>query len=223
MLPRTGAVDGLAGLVQPWATAYPDHRWLQTTLLFTHLAGIFLGGGFAIATDRDTFIAMRSARLSGQIRHLGRIHTIHKPVMFGLVLALASGFLLVFREAVAQSAADTLPEKVVDQAYEAFNRADAAGYYSFFAPVSYHTTMEDTDRAPRRLDRDEAIRHLSQALADMKAFKPKAKAARRIVLGAYVVDEQVISGPGMVHLDIFEVRNGKIVHEWESNVQREIR
>jgi hypothetical protein len=94
MLPPTGAVDGLASLVQPWATAYADHRWLQTTLLFTHLAGIFLGGGFAIAADRDTFIAMRNARLSGQIRHLGRIRTIHKPVMFGLVLALASGFLL---------------------------------------------------------------------------------------------------------------------------------
>ena len=37
---------------------------------------------------------MRAARLSGQIRHLGRIRTIHKPVMFGLVLALGSGFLL---------------------------------------------------------------------------------------------------------------------------------
>ncbi|MGH7498551.1 MAG: hypothetical protein ACREL3_06835 [Gemmatimonadales bacterium] len=94
MLAPTGAVDGLAGLVQPWATLYADHPWLQTTVLFVHLSGIFLGGGFAIATDRDTFVAMRNARLSGQIRHLGRLRTIHKPVMFGLILALASGFLL---------------------------------------------------------------------------------------------------------------------------------
>jgi hypothetical protein len=72
MVPTTGAVEGLAGLVQPWASFYSDHRWLQTTLIFVHLSGIFLGGGFAIAADRDTFIAMQNARLSGQIRHLGR-------------------------------------------------------------------------------------------------------------------------------------------------------
>ncbi|MEZ0335375.1 MAG: hypothetical protein ACAI18_15300 [Gemmatimonadales bacterium] len=94
MLPSLGAAGGLAGLVEPWATYYADHAWLQTSLLFAHLAGIFLGGGFAMATDRDTFIAMRAARLSGQIRHLGRIRSVHKPVILGLVLALGSGFLL---------------------------------------------------------------------------------------------------------------------------------
>jgi hypothetical protein len=93
-MPPAPAVTDVAGVVQPWASFYADHGWLQTTLLFAHLAGIFLGGGFAIATDRDTFLAVRAARLSGQIRHLGRLRTIHKPVMFGLALALASGFLL---------------------------------------------------------------------------------------------------------------------------------
>jgi hypothetical protein len=94
MLPSTGPVEGLASLAQPWATLYADHRWVQSTVLFAHLAGMFLGGGFAIAADRDTFVAMRTARLSGQIRHLGRIRTVHKPVMFGLILTLGSGFLL---------------------------------------------------------------------------------------------------------------------------------
>jgi len=94
MLASMGAQDVLTRLAQPWATLYADHAWLQTTILFLHLSGMFLGGGFAIATDRDTFIAVRAARLSGQIRHLGRIRTIHKPVMFGLALALGSGFLL---------------------------------------------------------------------------------------------------------------------------------
>ena len=94
MLGSLAAVDVFARMAQPWATFYSDHTWVQTTTLFFHLAGIFLGGGFAIATDRDTFIAVRAARLSGQIRHLGRIRTIHRPVLFGLVLALGSGFLL---------------------------------------------------------------------------------------------------------------------------------
>lgn len=83
MVPTAGAVEGFASLVQPWASFYSDHRWLQTTLIFVHLSGIFLGGGFAIAADRDTFIAMQNARLSGQIRHLGKIRSIHKPIMLG--------------------------------------------------------------------------------------------------------------------------------------------
>ncbi len=87
-------VDALAGLAQPWASLYGDSPALQTTVTFLHLAGIFLGGGFAIATDRETFVALRAARLSGQIRHLAHLHTIHRPVLVGLVLALGSGLML---------------------------------------------------------------------------------------------------------------------------------
>jgi hypothetical protein len=87
-------VDQLADLAQPWASLYGDTPALQTAITFLHLAGIFLGGGFAIATDRETFVALRAARLSGQIRHLAHLHTIHRPVLVGLVLALSSGFLL---------------------------------------------------------------------------------------------------------------------------------
>ena len=92
------AVGGLSALVQPWATLYSNHPWLQTTVIFTHLAGMFLGGGFAVATDRDTFLAHRASRLSGQIRQLSRIETIHLPVMVGLILALGSGALLALAD-----------------------------------------------------------------------------------------------------------------------------
>jgi hypothetical protein len=88
-------VDQLADLTQPWASLYNDSLALQTAITFLHLAGIFLGGGFAIATDRETFVALRAARLSGQIRHLAHLHTIHRPVLVGLVMALGSGFLLL--------------------------------------------------------------------------------------------------------------------------------
>ena len=94
MFELTGIVDWFADLARPWATLYGDHPWLQTTVTFLHLAGIFLGGGFAMATDRETFVVHRAARLSGQMRHLTKLDTIHRPVMFGLVLALSSGFLL---------------------------------------------------------------------------------------------------------------------------------
>jgi len=90
----TGLVESLARLAQPWTSLYNDSPAIQTAVTFLHLAGIFLGGGFAIATDRETFVALRVARLSGQIRHLAHLHTIHRPVMVGLVMALGSGFLL---------------------------------------------------------------------------------------------------------------------------------
>ena len=91
MLGSLAAVDVFARMAQPWANFYSDHTWVHTTTLFFHLAGIFLGGGFAIATDRDTFIAVRAARLSGQIRHLGRIRTIHRPVLFTFLVVAAGG------------------------------------------------------------------------------------------------------------------------------------
>jgi hypothetical protein len=91
----TDLVDQLASLTEPWASLYNDSPAIQTTVTFLHLAGIFLGGGFAIATDRETFVALRAARLSGQIRHLAHLHTIHRPVLVGLVMALGSGVLLL--------------------------------------------------------------------------------------------------------------------------------
>ena len=93
MLLVMGVVDGLARLLEPWSSLYRSSPAVPTTLTFLHLAGIFLGGGFAIATDRETFIAV-AGRVSGQIRHLQHLHTIHRPVILGLVIAISSGFLL---------------------------------------------------------------------------------------------------------------------------------
>jgi small-conductance mechanosensitive channel len=90
----TDLVDQFARLAHPWASLYNDHPAVQTGLTFLHVAGIFLGGGFAIATDRETLMTMQAARLSGQIRHLAHLHTVHRPVLVGLVTALVSGFLL---------------------------------------------------------------------------------------------------------------------------------
>jgi small-conductance mechanosensitive channel len=88
------ADPGILGrLAQPWASFFNDSPRLQTVMTFAHLAGIFLGGGFAIATDRETLLAMH-ARETGQYRQLQRIHTIHRPVLVGLTIAIVSGFLL---------------------------------------------------------------------------------------------------------------------------------
>ena len=113
-----------------------------------------------------------------------------------------------------QAAADTLPERVVSQAYDAFNRHDPAAFLSFFAPVWYHTVLEDTAAAPRRQVREENIR--DYVAKDAFGNMPTITMTRRMVVGPYVIDEQVRGRDRTRHLDIFEVRQGKIVREWES-------
>jgi hypothetical protein len=114
------------------------------------------------------------------------------------------------RAGAAQAAADTLPERVVDRMYEAINRCDVAAFNSLFAPVVYGSAMEDSTVAPRRRS--------AQDLSWCKQPKVRFKMIRRIVLGPYVVDEQDVVEQGAAHLDIFEVRKGMIVHEWESEL-----
>ena len=111
---------------------------------------------------------------------------------------------------VAQTAADTLPERVVDRVYETINRCDVAAFESLFAPVVYGSAMEDSTVAPRRRS--------AQDLSWCKTPKVRFKMIRRIVLGPYVVDEQDVVEQGKAHLEIFEVRKGKIVHEWASDL-----
>src|SRR5438034_8717949 len=53
MLLVMGVADGLARLLEPWSSLYRNNPAVQTTLTFLHLAGIFLGGGFAIARSEE--------------------------------------------------------------------------------------------------------------------------------------------------------------------------
>jgi hypothetical protein len=110
------------------------------------------------------------------------------------------------------AAADTTPERVVDRLYDAINRCDGKAISSLFAPVWFHSALEDTASAPRRLTREEFVSGLMEWCHPPK---PRFKMLHRIVMGPYVVDEQAVLDKGRVHLDMFEVRNGKIVKEWE--------
>jgi len=145
-------------------------------------------------------------------------------VRYLVALLLTAALLALPRLARAQAADDTLPERVVAQAYDAVNRCARTAYYSLFASVWSHSAMEDSAAAPTRQTRDKPIREL-----DPKSWwaacgdKPRMaspnplKMIRRIVVGPYIVDEQGPEGGGYMHLDILEVRHGKIVHEWESD------
>ena len=113
-----------------------------------------------------------------------------------------------------QSTADTLPERVIDRAYAAFNRHDPEGFLSNFAETWWYSALEDTAAAPQRNERADELR----AYRELDAFRnrPTIRVVRRLVAGPYVVDLQSRGRDSVLRLDIFEVRKGKIVREWES-------
>ena len=123
----------------------------------------------------------------------------------------------------AQAAADTLPERVVEQVYDAINRCDRMAYHALFAPVWYHSAMEDSSTAAVRHTREEVSREVPPATwwascGDTPRTVPDGpvQSIRRIVLGPYVVIEESVRDGRYVLLDIYEVRQGKVVHQWES-------
>jgi uncharacterized membrane protein len=89
-----GVVDEAVRLAEPWASLYNDSPPLQTGVLFLHLSGLLVGGGFALATDRATLRAARAGPRE-QARQLSEVHTIHGAVLIGLTLTFASGVLML--------------------------------------------------------------------------------------------------------------------------------
>lgn len=88
-----GISVALATTFEPWAQLYGDTTALQVAVVFTHLAGILLGGGAAVALDRA---ALRVARGGDGERaaHLAALSASHRVVLTGLALTVASGLLL---------------------------------------------------------------------------------------------------------------------------------
>jgi hypothetical protein len=101
--------------------------------------------------------------------------------------------------AYAQATPDTLPERVVEQVYDAINRCDRAAYYSWFAPVWHHSKMEDSTAATTRHTDQEASRDPHPATwwstcGDPRWREPDGlvRVTRQIVLGPYVVIEEAV-------------------------------
>jgi uncharacterized membrane protein len=65
---------------------------LSTVVTTTHLGGMFLGGGLAIAADRAT---IRVCRPTITLQQLNELRAVHRPVLIGLTLVFLSGILLV--------------------------------------------------------------------------------------------------------------------------------
>ena len=86
---------GMGPLVSRWAHLYSDHKAVSETVNFVHLAGVLLGGGLAVATDRATLRLAHAtpADARGDSPALAEIAGVHRLVLWGLALIFVSGLL----------------------------------------------------------------------------------------------------------------------------------
>lgn len=87
-------METLTRLAAPWASFYNDAPALQTLVLFAHLAGMLIAGGFALAADRATLRAA-SALPAERTRHLAELGATHRPVVLALAVTVVSGVLML--------------------------------------------------------------------------------------------------------------------------------
>jgi hypothetical protein len=88
------APAGLVALVKPWADLYADNRLVSSAVMFLHLGGLLLGGGGAVAADRDTIRNSRTSEAE-QSCHLSDLRAVHRIVLLGLAVSLLSGRLML--------------------------------------------------------------------------------------------------------------------------------
>jgi hypothetical protein len=80
----------LVDAAQGWARLYADSKLVSTGVIYLHLAGLLLGGGAAVAADRET---LKAGREPEPVRadHLAFLGTVHTIAIAGLGMLAASG------------------------------------------------------------------------------------------------------------------------------------
>jgi hypothetical protein len=109
---------------------------------------------------------------------------------------------------------DTLPQKVVQRALDGYNHHDVVAVEAEYQPMYMYENM--TDSAGPHLVSAVAVRD-SLILVFQRAKDAKLKLSKRVLSGPIVTDfyTTVLNGRKKKHVDLYEVRHGKIVREWE--------
>jgi len=109
---------------------------------------------------------------------------------------------------------DTLPQKVVQRALDGFNHHDVVAVEAEYQPTYLYQNLADSS-APRLVSRV-AMRD-SLILVFQRSADAKLRLSKRVLNGPVVTDfyVAVLNGRKRKHVDMYEVRHGKIVREWE--------
>jgi len=85
-----GPPEGLAQAVQGWAHLFSKTKAVSMGVTYVHFAGLLLGGGVAVAADRETLRAAKEAE-PFRADHLAFLGTVHSIAIAGLAMLFASG------------------------------------------------------------------------------------------------------------------------------------
>lgn len=80
-----------ADILARWAHLYSDHKAVSTTVTYVHLAGVLLGGGIAVAADREVLVSVPGPALPG-------LGPPHRVIVAALVVIGASGLLMMLAD-----------------------------------------------------------------------------------------------------------------------------
>jgi len=84
----------LASTIESWAAFYDAHRMVSVTIHYLHLAGLVVGGGVALAADRQMLKTARSG-LAERSATLAALHASHRVVVPALAVVVVTGGLMV--------------------------------------------------------------------------------------------------------------------------------
>lgn len=76
--------------IDSWADLYGNHQLVSVTVRFLHLAGLVVGGGTALAADRQVLRAARSGA-SARAGVVSAVRGAHRVVLPALAVIVASG------------------------------------------------------------------------------------------------------------------------------------
>jgi len=109
---------------------------------------------------------------------------------------------------------DTLPQKVVQRALDGFNHHDVVAIEAEYQPMYMYQNLADST-APRLVSRVDMRDSL--ILVFQRSKDAKLRLSKRVLNGPLVTDFYValLNGKKKKHIDMYEVRKGKIVREWE--------
>jgi hypothetical protein len=83
----------VSSAVESWAAFYGDHQMVSVTVRYLHLAGLVVGAGTALATDRRILGASRSEP-SARAALVPALHASHRVVVPALALVILTGALM---------------------------------------------------------------------------------------------------------------------------------
>jgi len=91
-------MGALGDAVTWWAVYYSDHQMVSLTVQYLHLAGILIGGGAAIAADREILAAARVNDRDCRAAAVSVVQHAHRVVGSSLGVMAVSGVLMAMAD-----------------------------------------------------------------------------------------------------------------------------